>query len=43
LDEAEKMFQRALRGFEDSQKRADVPILRTVNCLGILYWNQGKR
>ncbi|OCL00351.1 uncharacterized protein K441DRAFT_99752 [Cenococcum geophilum 1.58] len=42
LDEAEKMFERALRGYEEALGAKHTSTLGTVNNLGILYWRQGK-
>ncbi|KAN0072347.1 HET domain containing protein [Elaphomyces granulatus] len=42
LDEAEKMYQRALRGKEKAWGRDHMLTLDTVNNLGLLYADQGK-
>ncbi|KAN0067154.1 HET domain containing protein [Elaphomyces granulatus] len=42
LDEAEKMYQRALQRYEKAWGPDHSLTLRTVNSLGILYTNQGK-
>ncbi|KAN0067922.1 HET domain containing protein [Elaphomyces granulatus] len=42
LDEAEKMYQRALQGYEKALGRDHTSTLSTVNNLGNLYKDQGK-
>ena len=42
LDEAEKMYQRALQGYEKALGPEHTSTLNTVNNLGILYKDQGK-
>jgi tetratricopeptide (TPR) repeat protein len=42
LDEAEKMFQRALQGYEKAWVQDHTPTLVTVNNLGAFYAAQGK-
>ncbi|KAN0069133.1 HET domain containing protein [Elaphomyces granulatus] len=42
LDEAEKMYQRALRGYEEVWGPDHTSTLDTVNNLGVLYAGQGK-
>ena len=42
LAEAEKMYQRALDGYEKAWGPEHTSILGTVNNLGLLYFNQGK-
>ena len=42
LDEAEKMYQRALAGKEKVLGAEHTSTLGTVNNLGLLYWDQGK-
>jgi tetratricopeptide (TPR) repeat protein len=42
LDEAEKMFMRALQGYEEVLGPKHTSTLDTVNNLGLLYVNQGK-
>jgi len=42
LVEAEKMYQRALDGYEKAQGAEHTSTLDTVNNLGVLYKNQGK-
>src|SRR5712664_1530078 len=42
LDEAEKMYQRALQGYEKAWGLDHTSTLSTVNNLGLLYANQGK-
>ena len=42
LDEAEKMYMRALEGFNKALGADHMSTLRTVNNLGLLYVNQGK-
>ncbi|KAN0070370.1 hypothetical protein V8E54_011239 [Elaphomyces granulatus] len=42
LDEAEKMYQRALQGYEKALGPDHTSTLDTVNNLGILYADQGK-
>ena len=42
LDEAEKMYQRALQGYEKALGPEHTWTLDTVNNLGLLYSNQGK-
>src|SRR6266576_506723 len=42
LDEAEKMYQRALQGKEKAWGPDHTSTLNTVNNLGVLYANQGK-
>ncbi|KAJ9641088.1 hypothetical protein H2199_005756 [Coniosporium tulheliwenetii] len=42
LDEAEKMYQRALAGFEKALGAEHTSTLNTVNNLGLLYAAQGK-
>ncbi|OXV07471.1 hypothetical protein Egran_04766 [Elaphomyces granulatus] len=42
LDEAEKMYQRALQGYEKALGPGHTSTLRTVYNLGLLYADQGK-
>ena len=42
MAEAEKMYQRALEGYEKAWGPGHTPTLDTVNNLGILYADQGK-
>ncbi|OXV09494.1 hypothetical protein Egran_02743, partial [Elaphomyces granulatus] len=42
LDEAEKMYQRALQGYEKAWGSNHTLTLNTVNNLGLLYKSQGK-
>ncbi len=42
LDEAEKMYQRALQGYEKAWGPEHTSTLDTVNNLGLLYADQGK-
>ena len=42
LDEAEKMYQRALQGYEKAWGPDHTSTLATVNNLGNLYADQGK-
>jgi tetratricopeptide (TPR) repeat protein len=42
MDEAEKMYQRALSGYEKARRPEHISILYTVNNLGNLYADQGK-
>ena len=42
LDEAEKMYQRALQGYEKAGGTDHTESLDTVNNLGLLYADQGK-
>jgi tetratricopeptide (TPR) repeat protein len=42
LDEAEQMYERALRGYEEALGPTHVSTLDMVNNLGLLYKNQGR-
>ncbi|KAN0085501.1 HET domain containing protein [Elaphomyces granulatus] len=42
LDEAEKMYQRALQGYEKAWGPDHISTLNTINNLGLLYMEQGK-
>jgi tetratricopeptide (TPR) repeat protein len=42
LNEAEKLYQRALQGYEKAPGAEHTSTLDTVNNLGSLYTNQGK-
>jgi tetratricopeptide (TPR) repeat protein len=42
MDEAEKMYERALQGFEKAWGPEHILTFSTVNNLGLLYADQGK-
>jgi tetratricopeptide (TPR) repeat protein len=43
LDEAEKMYMRALKGYEKALGAEHISTLRTVNNLGVLYRDQASK